>query len=293
MTANMFYALKPFIPRSVQIKLRQQMVRLRYRFNRERWPICASSGASPPAWPGWPGGKRFALVLTHDVESGRGVLQCERLADLEERRELRSSFAFVPLRYLSPDDLRRALVKRGFGIMVHDLYHDGKLFRDRQTFEERALKINDVLARWGTRTFASGAMHHDLEWISELNIDSDISTFDVDPFEPQACGLGRIFPCWVESPQRDRPGFVELPYTLSQDFTLFILLGHKTNDFWQRKLDWIAGKGGMALIKTHPDYMPSVVMSVWTATRFGSTRISWTTSIRDMLATFGLHTHLT
>src|ERR1035437_5956107 len=72
---------------------------------------------------------------------------------------------------------------------------------------------------------------------------------------PQACGMGRIFPYWVQSPNGQGRGFVEMPYTLPQDFTLFALLEEKTNAIWRRKLDWIAGKGGMALIKTHPDYM--------------------------------------
>jgi hypothetical protein len=50
-------------------------------------------------------------------------------------------------------------------------------------------------------------------------------------------------------------GYVELPYTLPQDSTLFVLLDETTPEIWMRKLDWIAKHGGMALIDTHPDYM--------------------------------------
>jgi hypothetical protein len=49
--------------------------------------------------------------------------------------------------------------------------------------------------------------------------------------------------------------FVELPYTLPQDFTLFILMKETSIDIWKEKLDWIAKNGGMALLNTHPDYM--------------------------------------
>jgi hypothetical protein len=140
-------------------------------------------------------------------------------------------------------------------VLVHDLYHDGRLYRSRKVFEQRLPRINEFLAQWQTRGFSSGSMLHNLSWIGELDIDYDISTYDVDPFEPQACGLGRIFPCWVQPPNRKRPGFAELPYTIPQDFTVFILLREKNNAIWRRKLDWIAEKGGMALIKTHPDYM--------------------------------------
>jgi predicted glycosyltransferase len=48
---------------------------------------------------------------------------------------------------------------------------------------------------------------------------------------------------------------VELPYTLPQDHTLFLLLKEKHPDVWMQKLDWIAKHGGMVLVDTHPDYM--------------------------------------
>jgi glycosyltransferase involved in cell wall biosynthesis len=250
-----YYTVKPLIPRALQIGARRQMVRRIARQCDGLWPVREASGDSPPGWPGWPDGKRFALVLSHDVESRLGVTRCERLAELEEKRGLRSSFGFVPLRYQTPDTLRRTLGERGFEVMVHDLQHDGKLYRSRSIFEQRQVHIDYFLRQWGASGFSSGSMHHNLSWISHLDIDYDLSTFDVDPFEPQACGLGRIFPCWVESPNQERPGFVELPYTLPQDFTLFVLLRERTNVVWRQRLDRIAEKGGMALIKTHPDYM--------------------------------------
>jgi glycosyltransferase involved in cell wall biosynthesis len=252
---NWFYTFKPIIPRSLQIRMRRQVVRRKARRSCDVWPIWEPSGGSPPGWSGWPDGKRFALVLSHDVESTKGVVRCAQLADLEEQRGYRSSFGFVPLRYETPDALRRKLSERGFEVMVHDLRHDGKLYRTRSIFEQRRGDINYFLRRWGASGFSSGSMHHNLQWISELDIEYALSTFDVDPFEPQACGLGRIFPYWVEPPNGQRPGFVELPYTMPQDFTLFVLLGERTDAIWRQKLDWIAEKGGMALIKTHPDYM--------------------------------------
>jgi hypothetical protein len=177
------------------------------------------------------------------------------LADLEAERGLRSAFGFVPRRYETPERLRHTLVGRGFEVMVHDLYHDGKLYRNWSTFAKRATAINQSLQNWETRGFSSAAMHHNLTWNCQLNIDYSVSTYDVDPFEPQSCGVGRIFPFWVQSPTVGGHGFVEMPYTLPQDFTAFILLKEQSNAIWREKLDWIARKGGMALIKTHPDYI--------------------------------------
>jgi len=97
-------------------------------------------------------------------------------------------------------------------------------------------------------------MYHNLEWIGELDIDYDSSTFDTDPFEPQPDGVETIFPFSVNG-NDSRTGYIELPYTLPQDFTLFIILRHNHIDVWKRKLDWIVERGGMALLITHPDYM--------------------------------------
>jgi hypothetical protein len=52
-----------------------------------------------------------------------------------------------------------------------------------------------------------------------------------------------------------RAGYVELPYTLPQDFTLFLLLREQTANIWLQKVDWIASHGGMALVNVHPDYL--------------------------------------
>ena len=65
--------------------------------------------------------------------------------------------------------------------------------------------------------------------------------------------VGTAFPFWVPDPGGS--GYVELPYTLVQDFTLFVLFREPNTDIWKRKLDWIAEHGGMALLTTHPDYM--------------------------------------
>jgi hypothetical protein len=88
----------------------------------------------------------------------------------------------------------------------------------------------------------------------ELNVDFCNSSFDTDPFGPQSNGSGTIFPYWVKR-KSDNKEFLELPYTLVQDFFLFILLGEKNIHIWKDKLDWIAIKGGMAFLVCHPDYI--------------------------------------
>ena len=278
------------------------------RLHGDVWPIGESAATAPKSWPGWPDGKRFAFVLSHDVEGQVGLDRTRQLAELEMELGLRSSFNFIPEGgYSVPSALRSWLVEQGFEVGLHDLHHDGKLYSSRNSFLRSAQRINHYLKEWNAVGFRSGFMLHKLDWLHDLDIQYDASTFDTDPFEPQPDGSKTIFPFWVSRPstlnsssdrivatvsraavsrvppreatwphaaERDsqrqlsplnhpRSGYVELPYTLAQDSTLFLILREKTIATWKRKLDWIAEHGGMALVNIHPDYV-----------RFGDTKIS-------------------
>jgi hypothetical protein len=289
---KLYYQIKPFIPRWIQIQVRRQVVlRKRPRYA-DVWPIDERAAKPPEGWTGWPDGKKFALVLHHDVDTAEGHDKCHHLIKLEERMGFRSSFNFVPERYHVSSDLRRHLVDKGFEVGVHGLKHDGKLFLSKKGFKEQAIRIRHYLKEWQSNGFVSPSMHRNLHWILELGVNHDTSTFDVDPFEPNPNGVRTIFPFYVapnhnsgiaeglksdpktaalqhrntaapnnptnpiNSSNPTNPfGFIELPYTLPQDFTLFVLMKERSIDIWKRKLDWIAQNGGMALLITHPDYI--------------------------------------
>ena len=255
MTRNeLYYLIKPLVPRPIQIMLRGSVARWQRKRCGAVWPIDERAGNPPPGWKGWPDGKKFAFVLLHDVDTFKGHEKVRDLAALEERLGFRSSFNFVPEGYPVSPELRAELKDRGFEVGVHGLVHDGRLFSNRELFLERAAKINRYMKEWGAVGFSSPSMHHKLEWMHEIDMEYDISTFDTDPFEPQPDPARTIFPFWYQQSPSHR-GFVEIPYTLAQDFTLFILLKEKNTSIWKQKLDWIAQKGGLALLDTHPDYM--------------------------------------
>jgi len=251
---NLYYLVKPLLPWRLRTALRRARAARMRRVYGDSWPIDAKAGATPPNWPGWPNGKRFAIVLTHDVEGARGMNRVQRLADLEARYGFRSSFNFVPEgEYRVPDSLRDALDQAGFEVGVHGLAHDGKLYRSKREFAANAIRINDYLRKWNASGFRSPFMQHKLGWLHELDVEYDSSTFDTDPFEPEPDAAATIFPFWV--PDGKGGGYVELPYTLIQDYNLFTILREPDSDIWKQKLDWIAAQGGMALLNTHPDYM--------------------------------------
>lgn len=251
---NAYYLVKPVIPRRLQLMLRRAAIRRRMSLYTNIWPIDERAAKIPHGWSEWPAGKRFAVVLTHDVDTAVGQEKCDKLIDLELRLGMRSSFNFVPERYTVSTELRQYLVDNGFEVGVHGLRHDGNLFRSKENFAEEAEQINRYLKEWKSVGFRSPCMYHNLEWIADLDIEYDASTFDTDPFEPQPDGVTTIFPFLV-CRASDRKEYIELPYTLPQDFTLFILMEERTIDIWKRKLDWIAQCGGMVLVNTHPDYM--------------------------------------
>ena len=233
---RIYYRVKPFIPQALRSAVRRKIAaRLRHRVG-DIWPIMPGSEQPPQDWPGWPEGKKFALVLTHDVERQAGFARWRDLMKIEMEFELRSSFNFVPEgSYRVPREAREELTTNGFEVGIHDLRHDGRLFASRRAFNRNAARINAHLGDWGAVGFRSGFMLHKLDWLHELDIHYDASTFDTDPFEPQPDGRHTIFPFWVPASQaahqqsfssgRASGGYVELPYTLPQDSTIFLLLG--------------------------------------------------------------------
>lgn len=256
MLKKIFYIIKPLIPRKLQLQLRRKLIFSKLSSYKDIWPILKGSEKKPEYFSGWPEGKQFTLVLTHDVEHKRGYDRVIKLMEIEKELGFVSSFNFVPERdYKVEKEILQTLKENGFDYGVHGLYHDGKLFSSESEFLKRASKINSYLKDWNTNGFRAPAMHHNLDWIGALNIEYDMSTFDTDPFEPQPDGVGTIFPFWVENKRHPDGGYIELPYTLPQDFTPYVLMKETTPKIWIDKLDWIAEHNGMALVNVHPDYI--------------------------------------
>ncbi len=263
-TKRLYYLLKPLLPRWVTRGLRQfygvpsqDSFPLRWpiedRFARFQWEVLHQllliTERSQLAFTGfWPEGCRFAFVLTHDVETADGQANVRAVADLDARYGFRSSFNFVPERYQLDYQLMQELRERGFEVGVHGLKHDGKLFNSQIEFSRRAERINKYLKEWGSVGFRAPLTHRQPEWMQALEIEYDLSFFDTDPYEPIPGGTMSIWPFRIGH-------FVELPYTLVQDYTLTMVLNERTPAVWLEKLDFIARYCGMALVNTHPDYL--------------------------------------
>ena len=196
----------------------------------------------------WPNASEFALVLTHDVEEQKGFDYILKVADEEEKLGLRSCWNLVPYKYRIDAGAVQELKDRGHEIAVHGYNHDGRLFLSESMFRSRLTAINEAIERFGAVGFRAEMVHRNLSWMQSLNIDYDASCFDVDPFQAMPGGVGCIWPFQVGR-------FIELPYTMPQDHTLFLALRETTTRIWQEKFAFLRKHHGMVMMLTHPDYL--------------------------------------
>jgi hypothetical protein len=270
-----YYALKPLLPRALTRVLRRlyspppttgQPVQpqrnptrgqmgwpAETRYAEFQWEVMRQLAAiraeeSLPFTHFWPNGKLFAFVLTHDVETEKGQSFVREVAGLDESFGFRSSFNFVPERYPLDYELMDELRERGFEIGVHGLRHDGKLFWSQAEFMRRAERINRYLHELEAVGFRAPLTHRHAEWMQALEIEYDLSFFDTDPYEPMPGGTMSLWPFAVGH-------FIELPYTLVQDYVLAAVLQQRTPGIWLDKVDLIESYHGMVLLNSHPDYM--------------------------------------
>ncbi len=258
-----YYRVRPLLPRSVQIWLRRRFARLQGRFAFPRWPIetclhdffelmfavLAGIANEPiPYIAPWPDGHTWALVLTHDVEQAEGLASIGPVVELEQAHGVRSSWNLVPRRYETDPAGVAALIDAGFEIGVHGIYHDGRDLRSWSTWQRRLPIAYGAAESWNAVGFRSAALHRHHDWMRSLTFDYDSSSPDMDPFEPQNGGCCTWLPFFNGE-------LVELPITLPQDHTLFVILGHPDETVWVTKAEFLRANGGMALIDTHPDYL--------------------------------------
>jgi peptidoglycan/xylan/chitin deacetylase (PgdA/CDA1 family) len=257
-----YYAMRPLLPRSVQIALRRAYSHVQRRTVFPRWPVdlslhrlydllltwsAAVADAEVPRLALWPAGHRWALVLTHDVETASGLANLPVLRDIEQRLGYRSSWNFVPGRYRVDQSLVQRLWDEGFEVGLHGLRHDGRDLDPRQ-LPRRLPQMRRYADAWGAVGFRAPATQRDWNTMSQLPFRYDSSYPDSDPFEPQPGGCCSWLP-FINGE------VVELPITLPQDHTLFVILRARDGRPWLDKAEQIKSVGGMALLLTHPDYV--------------------------------------
>ncbi len=197
----------------------------------------------------WPDGYSSCALMTHDVETRAGLKFCPTLMDLDDAASIVSAFQLVPeQRYKVSMETVESIRGRGFEVNIHDLNHDGHLFRDRETFRRRAERINAYGERFGARGFRAGALYRNQDWFSYLKFSYEMSVPNVAHLDPQHGGCCTVFPYFVGD-------LVELPVTVTQDYSLFHVLRTYSMDLWRKQISDIVKHHGLVHVIIHPDYV--------------------------------------
>jgi hypothetical protein len=93
---RLYYWIKPSLPKLIRLSVRRWWARRKRTAYASEWPILECAGVVPKDLSGWPENRKFAFILTHDVESQRGLDRVRQLAELEMSLGFRSSFNFIP-----------------------------------------------------------------------------------------------------------------------------------------------------------------------------------------------------
>jgi peptidoglycan/xylan/chitin deacetylase (PgdA/CDA1 family) len=263
LSRRLYYRVRPFMPRSVQLQVRRRFTRVQERVAFPAWPAESALhdldqlildllesvlGWMPPSIATWPKGTSWALVLTHDVERASGYAFVEELAQIERELGFRSAFFLVPERdYRVEPDVVNRLRADGFEVGVHGLRHDGRDM-EPHVLAKRLPVMRRYADEWGATGFRAPATHRDLAAMPRLGFDYDSSYSDTARYEPQPGGSCSLLPYFIGD-------LVELPITLPMDHTLFEILLEPGERRWVEKAEWLRERGGMALMLTHPDYL--------------------------------------
>ena len=193
----------------------------------------------------YPNSSNCAIILTHDIDCEYGFKHIPDILEIDEEYGFKSSWNIVPYKYKIDRGIIDLINNAGHEIGIHGYNHDGRLFSSRKIFIERLPYINKAIEEYNSVGFRSPMVHREILWMQKLNIKYDSSCFDYDPFQPFPDNTGLIWPFLIGN-------FVELPYTIPQDYILFNVLKKKNIDIWINKTKWITENHGCIISLTHP-----------------------------------------
>lgn len=260
-----YYAIRPLLPVPIRKRLQRQALRGWDQRPFPHWPVDHSvegvfermlllairanrNEPIPFIWF-WPDGFSSCAVMTHDVETATGRDFCPALMDLTDSFGIKSSFQFVPeQRYDVPEDLLNLVRSRGFEVNIHDLNHDGNLFRERGEFYHRVEKINEYGRKFGAVGYRSGVLYRNLNWYEAFDFEYDMSVPNVGHLDPQAGGCCTTKPYFIGK-------VLEIPVTAIQDYSLFHILQQYSTEIWRNQIRLIMEKNGCVNFIVHPDYV--------------------------------------
>lgn len=232
------------------------------------WAAAAARADATLQVPAYKGGRRGAILLTHDIDSRPDIGRISDLRGLERRFGLQSSFGFVPEISWPHRAIIDGLLADGCEVYCHDIRHDGKLpylnpSAVRAAFE-RFFEAH-AYARPLVRGFRSGQLLMTSELLGVLGdwFDYDLSLPDTERGGPygSVAGCATVYPFLID-------GLLEIPLTMPQDFFLANVERYDSTQMasaWREKLEAVLAIGGVAVVNTHPVWTNPKRPGIWAA----------------------------
>jgi peptidoglycan/xylan/chitin deacetylase (PgdA/CDA1 family) len=203
--------------------------------------------------------KKYACILTHDVETQNGLQRTKQLKKLEERYDFPSAWYIPSEHYKLDPEMIKQLVSHG-EIGAHDTKHDGKLvYLPKKKLVKRLIDARKTLSRLAGHPisgFRAPLLQHNatiLRAVQDSGYEYDTSIPTWEPRHPctmKPHGIGTSFPLVFDE-------LTELPVTLPQDHQLISVLGltpRQATAKWAEMRHLISGLGGLCTFLVHPDY---------------------------------------
>lgn len=263
--AYLYYSVRPLLPVSARKHLQRLFLKDWDKVPFPHWPVDfsvdnlfeelmllslrASRAQHIPIIWFWPEGKSGCAIMTHDVESEVGRDFCSTLMDINDSRGIKASFQIIPEeRYAVSHEFLSSIRQRGFEVAVHDLNHDGHLYRNYDDFLRRVEKINTYVQQYEADGFRAGVLYRRQLWYDALKCAYDMSVPNVAHLDPQRGGCCTVMPYFLGD-------ILELPVTTIQDYSLFNILNDYSIELWKQQTASILQKHGLMSFIVHPDYI--------------------------------------
>lgn len=216
--------------------------------------LALASGRAPRALPSpWPDGKRFAMILSHDLDTPDSESGARAMAEVEHALGVRSCWAIVGRLFPWLRRLAEDLYAEGHEIAVHGWNHDTRLsYLPPDQIEKRLDACAPFVAEFGVTGFRPPALLTSaaLDAAIERRYAWSCGAIDTDVGSVVAArrGVTTVFPFL-------KGGLVEIPVTLPLDDRLMVmgLGGDRFVRAILEKVDIVAARGGVAHLVNHPE----------------------------------------
>lgn len=201
-----------------------------------------------------------SLLITHDVESEKGLRSALSFKSVEDELDVQSTWFLPSDEYPIARHIARDLAE-GSTIGSHDVKHDGRLvhIREHEELVDRLrrsrAKLEGIFEK-EVKCFRSPLLQFSCRIVAALSEAGYRFDFSVPCWEPvhplTMSGFG------VESVQAfEIDGVVEFPLTLFQDHQVLVVLGMNTREaikFLVDQAKLVRGFNGDIVVLVHPDY---------------------------------------